>query len=70
VTLEGEIDPKPVEVHQQQKADLQEDIEQSEQPVTALKAARKQIKKLITVAELPEGERFDPLSKRQDAIGF
>ncbi len=62
LTLEGDLEPRRVEAYQQQKADLQEEIEQRVQHLTALKAARKQTKKHITVGELPDEERFDRLS--------
>jgi len=62
LTLQGDIEPKCVEAYQQKKADLQEEIEQRDQQVKALKAARKQTKKHITVGELAEEERFDRLS--------
>jgi hypothetical protein len=62
LTLEGDLEPRRVEAYQQKQADLQEEIEQRDQQVTALKAARKQTKKHITVGELPEEERFDRLS--------
>ena len=62
LTLQGAIEPQRVEAYQQKKADLQEEIEQLDQQVKALKSARKQTKKSITVGELPEQERFDRLS--------
>lgn len=60
--LEGDIEPACVEAYQQKKADLQEDIEQRDEQVKALKAVRKDTPKHITVGELPEEERFDRLS--------
>jgi hypothetical protein len=62
LTLEGDLEPRRVEAYQQKKADLQEEIEQRDQQVSTIKAARKQTKKHITVGELPDGERFDRLS--------
>ncbi|MEE8057612.1 MAG: hypothetical protein V3T17_07235 [Pseudomonadales bacterium] len=62
LSLEGDIEPKNVEAYAQKKAALQEEIEQLNQQVSALKAARKQTKKHITVGELPEEERFKQLS--------
>jgi hypothetical protein len=62
VTLAGGIEPKRVEAYQQEKADLQEEIEQMNQQVAVLKATRKRTKKHITVGELPPTERFDQLN--------
>ena len=62
LTLKGDLEPRRVEAYQQKKADLQEEIEQRDQQVTTLKAARKQTKKHITVGELPEEARFNRLS--------
>lgn len=62
LTLQGEIEPKRVEAYQLKKAQLQEEIEISDQQVAVLKVARKQTKKHITVGELPSAERFDRLS--------
>jgi hypothetical protein len=62
LTLQGDIAPARVEDYQQKKGDLQENIEQLDTQVTALKAARKAINKHITVGELPAEERFNQLS--------
>ena len=62
VTLVGNIEPKRVEAYQQEKADLQEEIEQITQQVAVLKTTRKDTKKHITVGELPPAERFDQLN--------
>ena len=61
-SLSGEIEPKKVEAYQQKQADLQQEIEQFEQIVASLNAARKQTKKLITFGELSEKDQFKRLS--------
>jgi hypothetical protein len=57
-----EIEPKNVEQNQQNKADLQEQINVLAKVVENLKARRKATKKHISINELPEGERFTRLS--------
>lgn len=52
------IDTKKIEEYQVKKASLQEEIEGMSKEIVELKAKRKLIKKNITVAELPENERF------------
>jgi hypothetical protein len=61
-SLSGEIAPGKVEAYQQKQADLQQEIEQLEQQVKALKATRKQTKKHITVGELSVEDHFKRLS--------
>ena len=61
-SLSGDIEPKKVEAYQQKQADLQQEIEQFEQIVASLKAARKQTKKHITFGELSEDDQFKRLS--------
>jgi len=60
-SLSGDIEPKKVEAYQQKQAELQQEIEQFEQIVASLKAARKQTKRHITVGELSEKDRFKRL---------
>ena len=60
--LKGEIEPKKVAAFEQKKAQLQEQIEGLTTELDALKKQRKAIKHHITIAELPEEERFKQLS--------
>jgi len=60
--LKGEIEPKKVAAFEQKKAALQEQIEGLTQELEELKAQRKAVEHHITVAELPEAERFKQLS--------
>jgi predicted nucleic acid-binding Zn-ribbon protein len=60
--LKGEIEPKKVAAFEQKKAALQEQIEGLTQELEELKAQRKAVPHHITVAELPEAERFKQLS--------
>lgn len=62
MTMNDEIEPKNVEQYQQNKADLQEQINVLAKVVENLKARRKATKKHISINELPEGERFTRLS--------
>ncbi|MCP4390429.1 MAG: hypothetical protein GY802_19195, partial [Gammaproteobacteria bacterium] len=60
--LKGEIEPKKVQAFEQKKAALQEQIEALTKELDELKAQRKAVKHHITMAELPEAERFKQLS--------
>lgn len=62
MTLKGEIEPKKVEQYQQEKAELQEEISHLKKELQQLKQKRKAVQKHITIAELPEEERFSRLS--------
>jgi len=62
INLNGEIEPRNVEVFAQRKADLQDNIAQLQTEAAELKAKRKATKKHITYAELPEAAQFDRLS--------
>lgn len=62
ITLKGEIEPKKMESFQQMKGDLHEEISRIEKELIALKSKRKEIKRHISIAELPEEERFSRLS--------
>jgi hypothetical protein len=62
LSMEETIEPAPVETFLQKKPDLQEDIELLQNEAKALKGARKNTSRHITVAELPEEERFKQLS--------
>ena len=64
ITLNEEIEPYKVEEYQQKKAELQEEINLLEEELDQLKKERKQTKRHITIAELPEEERFSRLSKQ------
>jgi Transposase protein len=60
--LKGEIEPKKVAAFEQKKAQLQEQIEGLTKELDELKNQRKAVKHHITIAELPEEERFKQLS--------
>ena len=60
--LKGEIEPKKVEAFEQKKAALQEQIDDLTKALDELKAQRKAVEHHITIAELPEEERFKQLS--------
>jgi len=60
--MEGEIEPKTVEVFLQRKADCQEEIEHLQKELETLKAARKETARHIAIDELPEDEKFQKLS--------
>jgi len=62
IGLKGEIEPKKVKAFEQKKAELQEQIEALTKKLDALKDQRKAVKHHITMAELPEEERFKQLS--------
>jgi predicted nucleic acid-binding Zn-ribbon protein len=62
MNLKGEIEAKKVKAFEQKKAALQEQIEALTQELDALKDKRKAVKHHITIAELPEEERFKQLS--------
>lgn len=61
IILKDDIEPKKVEEYEQKKADLTEEISHLEKEVNELKANRKGVKKHITIAELPEDQRFTRL---------
>lgn len=63
-SFNGEIEPKDMERYQQEKGELQEEIRHFKKEIEKLKEKRKSIKKHIPIAELPEEERFDRLSKQ------
>jgi prepilin-type processing-associated H-X9-DG protein len=60
--LKGEIEPKKVKAFEQKKAELQEQIEALTKELDELKRQRKAVEHHITIAELPEEERFKQLS--------
>jgi prepilin-type processing-associated H-X9-DG protein len=60
--LKGEIEPKKVAAFEQKKAELQEQIEGLTKELDYLKGQRKAVEHHITIAELPEEERFKQLS--------
>jgi prepilin-type processing-associated H-X9-DG protein len=62
MNLKGEIEPKKVVAFEQKKAELQEQIEGLTKEVDELKTQRKAVKHHITIAELPEADRFKQLS--------
>jgi len=60
--LKGEIEPKKVAAFEQKKAQLQEQIQGLTKELDELKNQRKAVQHHITIAELPEEERFKQLS--------
>jgi predicted nucleic acid-binding Zn-ribbon protein len=62
MTLKDEIEPKKVAAFEQNKAQLQEQIEGLTQELDELKTPRKAVEHHITLAELPDEQRFQPLS--------
>ena len=62
MNMEESIEVKPTESFMQRKAALQEDIEHLQKELRQFKEQRKQKAHHITVAELPEEERFEQLS--------
>ncbi len=62
MSLKGEIEPKKVATFEQKKAALQEQIEDLTKERDNLKTQRKAVERHITVAELPEEDRFKQLS--------
>jgi hypothetical protein len=61
-TLDGDIDPKNVEQYQRKMAALKEHIAALQQLVGNLKSQRKDIDKHVTIADLPEADRFNRLA--------
>lgn len=64
IVFQDTIEPERVEAYQQQKADLQETIGELEKTVKDLKACRSATPKHVTMADLPEGEKFKRLGTR------
>ncbi len=62
MSLKGEIEPKKVTAFEQKKAALKEQIEDLTKERDNLKTQRKAVERHITVAELPEEDRFKQLS--------
>ena len=62
IVLTENIEPGKVEKYERQKAALQEEINALEKEVELLKGQRKATQHHITIAELPEEERFSRLS--------
>lgn len=62
MSIFGEIVPEKMDAFEKNKAALREEIMQLEEELKALKARRKETLHHITVAELPEEERFKRLS--------
>lgn len=62
LTYEGEIDPAKVEKYQEEKADIQEEIERLNKDVDELKGQRKSLQKHISISELSEEDRFQRLA--------
>ncbi len=60
--LKGEIEPKKVAAFEHKKAQLQEQIEGLTQELAELKNQRKALQRHLTLAELPEQQRFKQLS--------
>jgi prepilin-type processing-associated H-X9-DG protein len=68
LTLEGEIEPKKMAAFEHQKAELQEQIDTLTKELEELKAQRKAVKRHITIAELPDEERFKQLSTQSKQL--
>jgi hypothetical protein len=64
IMLIEEIAPKKVEAYQQKKSELHEGINSLERLIKELKACRKKTPKHITIADLPEEERFKRLGTK------
>ncbi len=62
MNLKGEIAPAKVAAFEQKKAALQEEIEALQQALDELKGQRKAVEHHVTIAQLPEEERFKQLS--------
>ncbi|MBF0290147.1 MAG: hypothetical protein HQM14_20210 [SAR324 cluster bacterium] len=62
LALTEDIEPRKVEKYERRKAELQEEVQKLDKDVVVLKAKRKAQQKHITIAELPEKERFSRLS--------
>lgn len=61
IMLNEAIEPEQVEAYQQKKAEIQEEVAMLEKDVAARKASRSVTPKHVTMAELPEEERFRQL---------
>lgn len=64
LNLEETIEPETVEKYERQKAGLQEEIAALRTTIERLKKERQAVAHHITIAELPEAERFARLSVR------
>ena len=62
LALTEDIEPEKVEKYERRKAELQEEVKTLDKEVTVLKVQRKAQSKYITVAELPEKDRFSKMS--------
>jgi predicted nucleic acid-binding Zn-ribbon protein len=62
MNLKGEIEPQKMAEFEQKKAELQEQIEGLSKELDELKTQRKAVKHHISIAELPEEQRFKRLS--------
>jgi len=60
--LKGEIDDKNIKKYQEKKSELKDEITNLQQDIEQLKKKRKSTIKHITVAQLPEEERFNRLA--------
>ena len=68
LTLEGEIEPKKMAAFEHKKAELQEQIDTLARELEELKAQRNAVKRHITIAELPDEERFKQLSTQSKQL--
>jgi prepilin-type processing-associated H-X9-DG protein len=68
LTLNGEIEPKKVAAFEHKKAELKEQIEMLTNERDELKAQRKAVEHHITIAELPDEERFKQLSTQSKQL--
>ncbi len=68
MNLDEPIEPKPVAVFMQRKANLQEEIEVLQMEIQTLKDARKHTPRHISVDELPEEAKFSQLSTQSKPL--
>jgi len=62
--MKGGMTPKNMELFEQNKAALREEIDNLDKTIAAFKAQRKQVSKHITFGQLPEDQKFERLSTR------
>ena len=66
--MKEEIEPSKVEKYSYRKAELREIIQELEESIERTKAELKAIKRHITVAELPEDQRFRQLGAKRKQL--
>ncbi len=68
IIMKEEIEPSKVEKYSYRKAELREIIQELEESIERTKAELKAIKRHITVAELPEDQRFRQLGAKRKQL--